>query len=64
MIKFIKWFFQVLSISEEQVRYRRTIAELRSLSDYELRDIGISRGDIYEVAAAETRFLGCNNVKI
>jgi uncharacterized protein YjiS (DUF1127 family) len=53
MIKFIKWFFQVLSISEEQVRYRRTIAELRSLSDYELRDIGISRSEIYEVAAAE-----------
>ena len=53
MIKFIKWFFQVLSISEEQVRYRRTIAELSSLSDYELRDIGISRSEIYEVAAAE-----------
>lgn len=53
MIKFIKWFFQVLSISEEQVRYRRTIEELRTLSDYELRDIGISRGEIYEVAAAE-----------
>ena len=53
MIKFIKWFFQVLSISEEQVRYRRTIAELRSLSDYELRDIGISRSEIYEIAAAE-----------
>ena len=53
MIKFIKLFFQVLSLSEEQVRYRRTIEELRSLSDYELRDIGISRGNIYEVAAAE-----------
>ena len=34
MIKFIKWFFQVLSLSEEQVRYRRTIEELRTLSDY------------------------------
>ena len=53
MIKFIKWFFQVLSLSEEQVRYRRTIEELRSLSDYELRDIGISRSEIYEVATAE-----------
>jgi uncharacterized protein YjiS (DUF1127 family) len=53
MIKFIKWFFQVLSLSEEQVRYRRTIEELRSLSDYELRDIGISRSEIYEIAAAE-----------
>ena len=53
MIKFIKWFFQVLSLSEEQVRYRRTIEELRTLSDYELRDIGISRSEIYEIAAAE-----------
>ena len=53
MIKFIKWFFQVLSISEEQVRYRRSIAELRSLSDYELRDIGISRGEIHNVVVAE-----------
>ena len=43
MIKFIKWFFQVLSISEEQVRYRRSIAELRALSDYELRDIGVKK---------------------
>jgi uncharacterized protein YjiS (DUF1127 family) len=53
MIKFIKWFFQVLSISEEQVRYRRNIAELRALSDYELRDIGISRGEIHDVVVAE-----------
>ena len=53
MIKFIKWFFQVLSLSEEQVRYRRTIEELRSLSDYELRDIGISRGEIHNVVVAE-----------
>ena len=43
----------MLSVSEEQVRYRRTIEELRSLSDYELRDIGISRSEIYEIAAAE-----------
>ena len=53
MIKFTKWFFQVLSISEEQVRYRRSIAELRALSDYELRDIGISRGEIHNVVVAE-----------
>ena len=53
MIKFIKWFFQVLSVSEEQVRYRRTIAELRSLSDYELRDIGLNRGDLHRVATAD-----------
>ena len=49
----IEWCFQVLSISEEQVRYRRTIAELRALSDYELRDIGLNRGDLHRVATAD-----------
>lgn len=29
---------------------RRTYKELNSLSDYELRDIGISRGDIHAIA--------------
>tara|TARA_R110000868_G_scaffold6741_2_gene37697 strand:+ start:1460 stop:1642 length:183 start_codon:yes stop_codon:yes gene_type:complete len=53
MIKFIKWFFQVLSLSEEQVRYRKSIAELRALSDYELRDIGVTRGEIHDVVIAE-----------
>ena len=53
MIKFIKWFFQVLSLSEEQVRYRKSIAELRALSDFELRDIGVTRGEIHDVVIAE-----------
>jgi uncharacterized protein YjiS (DUF1127 family) len=34
---------------------RQTIYELSSLSNAELRDIGISRGDIYSIAM-ETRY--------
>lgn len=29
---------------------RRTVQELQSLSDSELRDLGLGRGDIYDVA--------------
>ena len=31
-------------------RIQQTIKELRQLNDYELNDIGISRGDIYAIA--------------
>ena len=33
---------------------KRTMAQLSSLSDKELRDIGISRGDIYAVATGDS----------
>jgi uncharacterized protein YjiS (DUF1127 family) len=32
---------------------RQTVKELNTLSDKELRDIGISRGDIYAVATGD-----------
>ena len=31
--------------------YNRMLSELKSMTDYELRDIGISRGDICRIAA-------------
>jgi uncharacterized protein YjiS (DUF1127 family) len=31
--------------------YRKTYNELSALSDYELRDIGISRGEIHDIAS-------------
>lgn len=34
----------------EQRRYRRTVAELSTLTDRELDDIGITRGDVEFVA--------------
>jgi uncharacterized protein YjiS (DUF1127 family) len=33
--------------------FNQTYKELSSLSDYELRDIGISRGDIYSTAKGD-----------
>lgn len=39
----------------EQRRYRRTVAELSTLSDRELADIGITRGDVEFVARRSAR---------
>lgn len=36
-------------------RYNRTVAELESLSNRELADLGISRGDIRRVAREAAR---------
>lgn len=33
-------------------RYRTTVRELHALSDYDLQDLGIGRGDIENVARA------------
>lgn len=35
--------------------YRNTVAELNVLSDRELADLGLARGDIYAVARKATR---------
>ena len=52
MIKFIQFVSRFLSISKDQITYRKSIAELRALSDHQLRDIGISRGEIHSVVTA------------
>lgn len=51
MIFFIEWIWEMLSVTEEQAKYRKNVAELRALTDYELRDIGITRGEIHDVAS-------------
>lgn len=56
MIFFIKWIWEMLSVTEERVKYRKNVAELRALTDYELRDIGITRGEIHDVAARVKNF--------
>lgn len=38
---------------DNKMRYRKTVAELNSLSDRELHDIGINRCDIYHIAMEE-----------
>ena len=44
------WFKRLAAKLEHQSKVRATIKELNQLSDAELRDIGISRGDIYSIA--------------
>ncbi len=39
----------------EQRRYRRTLAELSTLTDRELDDIGLNRGDLESVARRSSR---------
>lgn len=41
----------------EQQRYRRTLNELSALSERELEDIGLTRGDIEHVARRSARAL-------
>ena len=44
------WFKRLNARLEHGSKVRATIKELSALSDAELRDIGISRGDIYSIA--------------
>lgn len=48
---------------EEDQKIRETIKELNKLSDRELNDIGISRGDIYSVAHGDTDCYANPNLK-
>jgi uncharacterized protein YjiS (DUF1127 family) len=43
-------FSTLMEIYRDWQRYNAGLSELRSLSDRELADIGISRADIYRVA--------------
>lgn len=56
MIFFIKWIWNMMSVTEERATYRKNVAELRALTDYELRDIGLTRGEIHDVAARSNHF--------
>ena len=44
------WFKNLNAKLAHQSKVRQTIKELSALSDAELRDIGIGRGDIYSIA--------------
>lgn len=37
----------------EQIQYRQTVNELSKLTDYQLHDMGIGRGDIYDIARGD-----------
>ena len=48
---------RLFGMTPEQKLARRTIKELSALSDYELNDLGISRGEIYWLANEPVREL-------
>lgn len=44
------WWKDYTRRSAQHRSYRATVAELSKLTDKELRDIGLSRGDIHSIA--------------
>lgn len=46
----LDWFRSVKRNLAHQAKVRATIKELSALSNHELHDIGITRGDIYAIA--------------
>ena len=53
MTNLLKNFLQKL---RDRQTYRNTYNELSSLTDYELNDIGINRGDIKRVAMSDPSY--------
>ena len=50
LVSLADWFKKLNAKLTYSSKVRATIKELSALSDHELRDIGISRGDIYAIA--------------
>jgi uncharacterized protein YjiS (DUF1127 family) len=54
MTKTLNNFLQKITKSYAKSRqYHRTVKELRGLTDKELNDIGINRGDIHSIASKD-----------
>jgi uncharacterized protein YjiS (DUF1127 family) len=47
---FASWWNNYTKAKAQHRAYRETVAELSRLSDAELRDIGLHRGDIHSIA--------------
>ena len=47
---FVNWFKKQNAEMTRRRNIRHTIKELNKLSTYELNDIGIARGEIYDIA--------------
>ena len=50
------WFKRLNAKIKQQRQIKRTINELSRLSDRELNDMGLARGDIYAVAHGDPSF--------
>lgn len=59
MTQTLKHFLQKI---EKHFVAQKAIKELNSLSDRELNDMGISRGDIYSVVHGDKDMRRCTNV--
>lgn len=59
MTQTLKHFLQKI---ERHFVAQKAIKELNSLSDYELNDMGISRGDIYSVVHGDKDMKRCADV--
>lgn len=57
----VDWFRSINDGIERRARIRSTINELNKLTDRELNDIGIARGDIWSIAHDDTDY--ARNVK-
>jgi len=49
----VAWFSTIVEKMKRMKIERQTINELNKLSDHELSDIGLTRNDIYSVAAGK-----------
>lgn len=54
--KLASWFKRLNAQLEHNRKVRSTIKELSALTDRELNDIGISRGDIWSIAHEDKSF--------
>ena len=55
----LRFFSKLRAIAETKSAIRETERELRKLSDYELADIGLSRGDIHYIARSKPVITDC-----
>ena len=55
----LRTFSKLVDMAEAGSAIRQTERELSRLSDYELADIGLSRGDIYHIARSKPVITDC-----
>lgn len=56
LTKIATWFKKLNAALERRAQVNATIKELSKLTDRELNDIGISRGDIWSIAHEDVSF--------
>jgi uncharacterized protein YjiS (DUF1127 family) len=57
-VRIVKFFVRLKRAIEAEFGFRHAIAELNDMSDYMLRDLGITRGDIEHVVRRPCAWTG------